>query len=126
MTKASIIGVVSAVTVIVSAFLPWLTVESKQLVFTGVNTVGSSFGEPGKLNIGVAVVSGILFLLQNKWAMRINLFATAFLSAWTFRNLLLFSRCEMGECPHREIALYLSLIAALATFVCVLLDKGKK
>ncbi|QHS58702.1 hypothetical protein [Chitinophaga agri] len=126
MNRPSIIGLVSVAVVIVSAFLPWLTIESKHLVFTGMDTTGSSFGEPGKLNIIVAVIAGIFFALRGKWPARINLFITAFMAAWTFRNFILFSRCEMGECPHREIGLYLSLVASLITFACVILSNGKQ
>jgi hypothetical protein len=126
MNRPSIFGLISVAVVIISAFLPWLTIESKQLVFTGINTTGSSFGEPGKLNIILAVIAGIFFLIRNKWIARINLFGTAFMAAWTFRNFILFSRCEMGECPDRQIGLYLSLIAALAAFICVILSNGGK
>ena len=112
--------------VIVSTFLPWLTIESKHLVFTGLQTNGSSFGEPGKLNIFFAVIIGILFLVRRKMAARVNLFLAAFLMAWAFRNLLLFGRCEMGECPDREIGLYLSLVGAIGTFVAVLFSNGEK
>lgn len=123
MSRSSIFGLISVAIVIVSAFLPWITIESKHLVFTGLQTEGSTFGEPGKANIFFAVAIGLLFVLKNKMAARVNLFLAGFLAAWTFRNLLLFSRCEMGECPDREIGLYLSFIGALAAFICVLLTK---
>lgn len=126
MSKPNIFGLISVAIVIISAFLPWLTIESKHLAFTGMNTAGSSFGEPGKLNIIVAVFSGILFLVPGKWSARVNLFVSAFLAAWAFRNFVLFSRCEMGVCPEREIGLYLSVIAAIAAFVCVILSNGGK
>ncbi|PWV55993.1 hypothetical protein [Chitinophaga sp. S165] len=124
MNKPTIFGLISVAIVIISAFLPWLTIESKHLAFTGMNTAGSSFGEPGKLNIIVAVISGILFLVPGKWSARVNLFVSAFLAAWTFRNFVLFSRCEMGECPERQIGLYLSVLFAIVAFVCVILSNG--
>lgn len=123
-SKVNLGGIAAVIVVIACAFLPWLTIESKHLVFTGMNTAGSSFGEPGKLNIFVAVIAGLLFLSANKWAARINLFITAFLVAWTFRNFILFGRCEMGECPDRGLGLYLSLLAAIITFICVLMSDG--
>ena len=126
MSKHIIFGLLFVGIVIVSTFLPWLTIESKHLVFTGLQTNGSSFGEPGKLNIFFAVIIGILFLVRRKMAARINLFLAAFLMAWAFRNLLLFGRCEMGECPDREIGLYLSLVGAIGTFVAVLFSNGEK
>jgi len=125
MNKPTIFGLISVIIVIISAFLPWLTIESKHLAFTGLNTAGSSFGEPGKLSIFVAVVAGILFLVPGKWSARVNLFVAAFLVAWTFRNFMLFSRCEMGVCPERKIGLYLSVMAAIVAFVCVILSNGK-
>ena len=123
MSKNNLIGLAAAVTIIVSAFLPWLTVESKHLVFTGVHTAGSNFGEPGKLNVLVAAIAGVLFLFKRTWARRLNVFITAFLIAWTFRNMILFARCEMGICPHKEIGLYLSLAGALVAFFCVVIRK---
>jgi hypothetical protein len=126
MSKVKIFGLVFVAIVIISAFLPWLRVESKHIMFTGLDTAGSSFGEPGKLNIIMAVITGILFLVPGRVAPRLNLFSAAFMSVWAFRNFLLFSRCEMGECPDRGIGLDLSLIAALAAFVCVLLCNAER
>jgi hypothetical protein len=111
--------------IIVSAFLPWLTIESRQLVFTGLHTAGSNFGEPGKLNIILALIAALLFIAGKQWAQRVNVFITGFLMAWTFRNMILFARCEMGECPHKEIGLYLSLIGAIIAFICVIATPRK-
>lgn len=126
MSKAKIFGLLSVAVVIISVFLPWMTVESKHILFTGVSTAGSRFGQPGKLTIIVSAITAIFFLIPGKVATRFNLFAGAFLVAWSFRNFLLFSRCEMGECPDRGIGLYLCLAAAIATFVCILLSNGDK
>lgn len=125
MSKAKIFGLLSVAVVIISVFLPWITVENRHLVFTGISTAGSRFGEPGKLSIIVAVITAILFLIPGKVGARFNLFTAAFLMAWSFRNFLLFSRCEMGECPERGIGLYLCLLGAIATLVCVLLTNGE-
>ncbi len=125
MSKTSIIGSAAAILVMISAFLPWISIRTGAVtkVFTGLNTTGSSFGEPGKLCIAVALAVLVLFLVRKPWAPRINLFTSAFLAAWTFRNMLLFSRCEMGICPDQKIGLYLSLAGALTAFICVLLHR---
>ncbi|MBC9933459.1 hypothetical protein [Chitinophaga qingshengii] len=123
MSKTSVIGIIAAVIAIICTFFPWATIESRHLVFTGLNTTGSSFGEPGKLNIFLAVLAAVIFLVKNKWVMRMNLFVGGFLLAWSFRNMLLFSRCEAGVCPQTGIALYIALAAAVVVFVCVLLTR---
>lgn len=126
MSKTSIIGAIAAILVIISAFLPWINVpvDGRVLVFTGLQGEGSRFGEPGKLSIAVAAVVLILFLIRRSWAPRINLFTSAFLAAWAFRNMLIYSRCEMGICPDQKIGLYLSLGAAIGAFICVLANRG--
>lgn len=125
MSKTAIIGLIAITIVIISAFLPWVSIHTggEHLVFTGLQSKGSSFGEPGKLSIFVAVMTGILFLIRKDWGPRVNLFTSAFLVAWAFRNLLLYSRCEMGICPEQKIGLFLSLGAAIVAFVCVLMHR---
>ncbi len=124
MSKSSIIGIIAALLVIIAAFLPWISVpvNGQVLVFTGLQSEGSSFGEPGKLSIAVSVIVLILFLVQKGWSPRVNLFTSAFLAAWAFRNMLIYSRCEMGICPDQKIGLYLSLGAAILAFICVLMN----
>lgn len=128
MSKSKIFGLISVVVVIICVFLPWITVVDKSgsWDYTGLQTFHSNFGEPGKVNVFFGVVIGILFLLKGKMPPRFNLFLAAFLAAWTFRNLLLFSRCEMGVCPERHAALFLSLIGALGAFISVLFTANEK
>jgi ABC-type Fe3+ transport system permease subunit len=123
MSRTALTGILAAVLVIVCAFFPWATIESRNLVFTGVNGAGSNYGEPGKLSIILSVLAIILFFLRNRWLAIANLFVSGFLVAWTFRNMMLYARCEMGQCPTTGWALYLSFIAALVAFTCVLFTK---
>lgn len=125
MSKTAITGLVAIVIVIIGTFLPWVSIVTggQELVFTGLQTEGSSFGEPGKLSIFVAVLTGILFLIPKDWSPKINLFTSAFLVAWTFRNLLLYSRCEMGICPDQKAGLYICLAGAVTAFICVLMHR---
>lgn len=127
MSRTTIIGIAALILVIISAFLPWISIpaDGQQMVFTGLNTKGSRFGEPGKLSIGVSVLALVFFLLQKSWTPRVNLFITAFLAAWTFRNMLIFSRCEMGICPDQKAGLYLSMLGAFIAFGCVVFHRNK-
>lgn len=121
------VGIATAVVVVISAFLPWadVMVQGHQLHFTGLDTTGSAFGQPGKVNVFMAVVAAILFAVNKDWTFRVNLFIAGFLMAWVFRNYLLFSRCEAGVCPEAGVGLYLSLIGGIACFVCVLATPRK-
>lgn len=127
MSRSSIIGAIATILVIISAFLPWIsiTVNGQVLVFTGMRSEGSSFGEPGKLSIAVGALVLLFFIIQKNWAPKVNLFTSAFLAAWCFRNMLLYSRCEMGICPDQKIGLYLSLAASLGAFICVLAHRQR-
>lgn len=126
MSRTSIIGILAVLLVIVSAFLPWsaVDVDTRHLVFSGVNGAGSNYGEPGRLCIILGVLAIVIFLIKNKWVSRTNLFIVGFLLAWTFRNLLLYSRCEMGDCPQPQAGLYLSFGGALVAFACVLFTRS--
>ncbi|MFB6458059.1 hypothetical protein ACE38W_22495 [Chitinophaga sp. Hz27] len=129
MSKTRIVGLIASVVVIICAFLPWSEINDshlKHMVFTGVNTVGSNYGEPGKLNIFLAVGAIIFFAIRRKWTMRVNLFFCGFMLAWTFRNVMIFSRCEIGVCPDSKAALYVSVVAALIAFVSVLVTRVDK
>ncbi|MBO9731066.1 MAG: hypothetical protein J7623_20685 [Chitinophaga sp.] len=126
MSRTGIIGILAVLLVIACTFLPWSYVESRHLTFTGMNGTGSNYGEPGRLSIILSVLAIVIFVIKNKWVSRINLFIVGFLVAWTFRNMLLYSRCEIGECPQPGIALYVSLGAALVAFACVLFTRSPK
>ncbi|ATL48636.1 hypothetical protein COR50_16515 [Chitinophaga caeni] len=123
MDKSKIATILGGILVIISAFLPWLTIESIHTTITGLHSPGTSFGEPGKLNIALAIVMIILAFIKQNIPTKINLFVGGFLFAWTFRNFLMYSRCEMGECPHREIGLFLSIIAAAIAMAGILFTK---
>lgn len=97
--------------------LPWMTVESKALTISGIDTAGTSFGRPGYFHFLWAGLY-LLFLFINKvWSKRSALVFAAFNMAWALRNFLLVPACAGGECPVRKIGLYLLLLASLAMFL---------
>ena len=115
-----------AVGVLVFAcFLPWMTIESKNLTISGINTKGTVYGKPGYFHFFWA--SGyMLFLLINKvWATRVAVGMAAFNIAWALRNFLLLPACQMGDCPEREEGLYLLLGVSLLMFLFPLLNERK-
>lgn len=102
---------------VLSCFLPWMTIETKDITITGIDTAPTRFGKPAYFHF---VWSGLylLFLLINKvWAKRTAIGLAAFNIAWALRNFLLIPVCAGGECPVKEIGLYLLLTASFAMFL---------
>lgn len=112
------IGLASALLLVVSCFLPWVSIESKNLVLTGVDTTGTNYGRPGYFHFVMAVVFVILTLIPRLWAKRMNLPIVALNIAWALRNFFIIAACQGGECPARQIGLWL----ALASSVLILLS----
>src|SRR5215210_3892114 len=97
MKYSNYVGVVVAVALIISCFVPWVYIQSIQTTITGSNTGSTNFGRPGAIHIILCVFAVILFLLHKVWAKRANLFVVTFNFAWAIRNFLLITHCEMGE-----------------------------
>ena len=105
---------------IISCFLPWMTVESKNITITGVDTKGTLFGKPGYLHFIWAALYTFFLLVPKVWAKRAALGLAGFNIAWAVRNFLLLPACQLGDCPVRREGLYLLLTASLAMFAGVL------
>lgn len=109
------------VLLVISCFMPWITVESKNITITGVHTEGTLFGKPGYFHF-VWVAPCFFFLLLNKlWAQRAAAVFSAFNMAWAVRNFFLIPVCQMGDCPVRRSGLYFLFFSSLLLFGFVLL-----
>ncbi|RYF84072.1 MAG: hypothetical protein EON98_09730 [Chitinophagaceae bacterium] len=121
-----ILSLLAVALLVLACFLPWMTIESKAITITGLDTTGTDYGKPAYFHF---LWSGIylLFVLINKvWSKRTAVVVAAFNIAWAARNFLLVPVCQMGECPVRKIGLYLVLVSSLAMFITPLLSEGKK
>ncbi|MBD0368379.1 MAG: hypothetical protein ICV51_00875 [Flavisolibacter sp.] len=115
-----ILALCTALLLIVSCFLTWVTIPSKNILVTGVQAEGTSFGKPGLMHLFLASVYIILVLLNKIWSKRLAFFLAALNIGWALRNFLLISACHMGICPEKHAALYLVLIASIAMMITVL------
>ena len=106
-------GLASAILLIISCFLTWVTISSKNIVVSGVDAAGTSFGKPGYFNLLMTFFFIVCTLLPKVWAKRINLLFTAMNLAWAIRNYFLISACQGGECPEKHTGLFLLLVASL-------------
>ena len=120
-----LLSLVAVIILIVGCFLPWMTIESKELTITGLNTEGTRYGKPAYLHFVWAGIYLVFLLINKVWSKRAAIGIAAFNIAWALRNFLLLPACHMGECPERESGLYILLFAALAMFVTPLIgDKA--
>jgi len=107
------IGVLSGLMVIVSCYMVWVTVPSAHLEIGGMISNGKqNFGKPGLMNLVVTLLALLLFLLPFIWAKRTNIFVCALNIAWALRNYVLLSRCYLGDCPVKQVGLYLLLVVS--------------
>lgn len=116
----SYIGIVCALLVMISVFLPWVYIDPLQATLTGMNTDHTNLGKPGILYLFFAFWIIVNMLINRLWSKRINLVLGALLVAWMMRNYLLFSHCEAGYCPTKRWGLFVNLIASIATFLAIL------
>ncbi len=116
------LGAIACVIMIVSAFLPWIRIELIHDTYTGMYTGKDNFyGKPGYINIFFSGLFFILIFVNRVWAKRLNIFFGALLAAWTIRNVLVFTHCEMGYCPQKLIGIYLVILAAIFILLAALL-----
>ena len=125
MKYAQWFGIAAAVLAIAGCYLPWIEVHSIGKVLTGMDPAGSNFGRPGKVQIFLDGLAIILFLIPRIWSRRTNLFLAAFAFSWALRNIIIYSRCEMGECPERRIGIWLTMIGSILVLLAAIFPDMK-
>ena len=110
--------------VIGACFFPWVTIESRNIVISGLDGSALGYGKPGLLHITLSVLVICFLLFGKMWSMRTAFFMGAFNIAWAARNFLALSACSGGICPHRHPALYVVLAASFLGLFFLLFIKG--
>ena len=126
MKYTQIIGLLAALALIFICFIPWVYVPSLQIYLSGINGKGSpelNFGSQVKSHGFLALLMGVCFLVPRVWAKRLNVFLGAINLSWAFKNFLIFSMCRAGECPEKQMGLYLLLIVSAILLVASLFPK---
>jgi hypothetical protein len=114
------LGVAAAVALIVFCFFPWVVIERKDIIVSGVESTGTTFGKPGYFHFFFAGFYILLVWINRLWSKRVNIFLSAFNLAWAFRNFAIISACSGGECPEKQAGLYMILISSLVMLLSVL------
>ena len=117
------LSIVAAIIVLTACFFPWIVIESKNIVVSGVSAEGTSFGKPGYMHFVLAGLFLLFMLLNKTWSQRASVFVAAFNLAWAIRNYIVISSCHGGECPEKQAALYASLIFSILMLLFSLLIK---
>lgn len=117
------IGIVAALALIGTCYLPWIYIPSLHQTYTGMYTGVTNFGRPGMLTMVLAAVSCILFIVPKIWAKRLNTIVAAVGISWAARNFLLLTACLMGECPEKKAGIFLAPVLALIIMIMALLPK---
>lgn len=119
------IGLVAAALLIVSCFIPWVVIESRQITISGVQAEGTAYGKPGYLHLVLVFFFIIFHLTPRLWAKRANLLIVAVNMAWAIKNFFMIAVCKGGECPVRHAGLYLMLAGSLLMLVAALFPEMK-
>jgi hypothetical protein len=118
------ISILAALVLIASCFFPWVIIESKNLTVTGVDVAGLRYGHYGYFLIPLCILFIILQLVNKIWAKRLNVPVAAFILTVAFACLWIF-RCEYGECPVKQAALYIVFVSSLVLFISSLFPDVK-
>ena len=117
MKYSNYLGILFSLGVIIACFLPWVYVQSLDLTISGWHTEGTNFGKPGIIHTVLSSIVILLFLTPRIWAKRVNVFIAPVNLAWTLRNYLLVTQCELGECPEKRLGIYLLIGCSVVAFV---------
>jgi hypothetical protein len=120
------IGIAASIALVVVCTLPWVYIPSLHIYLSGLDGRSSTeltFGNQIQSHGFFATAMIICFFVSKIWSKRLNVFLGAINLAWAFKNFLIFSMCRGGECPEKQVALYLLLVFATIMFVMCLLPK---
>lgn len=106
-------------------FFPWVIIESKSIVVSGLDASGTRYGKPGLFSLIMISIFFLLNFIPRTWAHRACIILAALNMGWTFRNFALLSMCYGGECPVRQTAFYIYFITGLLLLLLVLLQPVK-
>jgi hypothetical protein len=108
-----------------SCFMPWITIETKSITITGLDTTGTAYGKPAYFHFFWVGLFSLFFLINRVWSRRTAMVFAAFNAAWALRNFLVLPVCQMGECPVRRTGLYILFLSSIALFFTGLIAPAK-
>ena len=119
------VGLAAAILLIISCFSTWVVISSKNIIVSGVDATGTSFGKPGYFHFFFTFFFLLFTVIPKIWAKRSNLLVTALNLAWAIRNYFIITTCRGGDCPEKHAAIYLVLLASVLMLVSSLFPDVK-
>jgi hypothetical protein len=114
------IGLLAVILLIYACFTPWVIIKSENIVVSGVDASETNFGRPGYFHFLFSFFFILFHLLPKIWAKRWNLLVVALNIAWAVRNYFIIAACRDGECPEKQVGLYLALAASVIMLLAAL------
>ena len=114
------IGLAAAALLVYACFSPWVIIESKNIVVSGVDAAGTNFGKPGYLHLFLSFFFLVFHFIPRLWAKRANLPVVAVNLGWAIRNFFVVAACRAGECPEKQLGLYLAGAASVLMLLAAL------
>jgi hypothetical protein len=125
MKHSQTLGIILCLILFYFTTQPLVVIDSLHLTITGWSSKGTNFGLPGKFIVYIGGLSLLFFALPFIWAKRFNMAFAALLIAWSFRNYIVLSTCQMGECPQKQFALYACIVISFGILAMTFLPKIK-
>jgi hypothetical protein len=119
------VGIIAALILIASCFIPWSYFPDIDKTFTGFFSQANAYGKPGKAIIFFSVLSIVLFIIPKIWAKRFNVLVTAITIAYCVRSFVLFTSCSGGVCPEKKVGVFLIVTCSSLMLVASLLPDLK-
>ena len=119
------IGLAAAILLVLSCLSPWVIIESKKITVSGIDTSGTNFGKPGYFHLVMTFFFLIFSFTPRVWAKRLNLLVTALNMAWAIRNYFIISSCQGGDCPDKQMSIYLIVLASVLMLMAALFPDMK-
>lgn len=107
------LGIIAAIVLVISCFLPWTYHPDIQKTFTGFFSENAVYGRPGILIVTLASISILLILIPKVWAKRINIFIVGILLAFAIRCFMIFTGCYVGICPEKKAGIWIMLFSTI-------------
>jgi hypothetical protein len=112
-----IIGIVAALTLVASCFMPWAYYPDLHKSFTGFFSEKNIYGRPGKVFTFFAALSIIFILINRIWAKRAVIFLQALNIGYLLKTYVIFTSCYKGFCPTKQYGMYFLIISSVVLLV---------